>query len=214
VGDFGVLGKRLGDELQIGGTVEDCDHYSAVSTRLDGVHDAGFVRMQCGWDLKLVFTRKTGQGWFYLQTLTVPNKYEEAQTIVASVTGDDSQQLVVHKAQSESGTGISQQDFLIYKLIEGRLRSVLNVVEAGHLTSPWTDHEVSQESRFKFIPPDHDAAKGINTAATFDETQILEFAGMRVELKRQHIWSAADQVFMTSQWYSARPLKSATPKSK
>jgi ribosomal protein S24E len=194
--------------------VEGCDDFSAGRTRLDGVHDAGFVQMQCGWNLNLVFSRRTGQGWVFIQTLTIPNKYKEAHTMVASVTGDDSQQLIVHKAQSESGTGISQQDFLIYKLKEGRLRSVLNVVEAGHLTSPWTDHEVSQESRFKFIPPDHDAAKGTNTVATFDETQILEFAGMRVELKRQHIWSAADQVFMTSQWYSARPLQSATPQSK
>jgi hypothetical protein len=212
VGNLAILGETLGKQLHIDGTLAACDSFSPMRVRLDGVHDAGLVRMQCGWDLNLVFSHRTQQEWSYLQTIALPNEHSEARISIASVTGDNSEQVLLHKVQYQSGTGINQQSFVIYKLKDGQLSLVLNEVESGWVTDPWTKHEVSQESQFKFEPSEHDPRLGPDAAPTFEETQVLDFAGEQVELKRDHMWLRKEQVFLALQWYSARPLKPATPK--
>jgi hypothetical protein len=213
VGNLAILGEVLGKQLHIGGTMAACDSISPLRVRLDGVHDAGLVRMQCGWDLNLVFSHRTQQGWLYLQTVALPNEHSEARISIASVTGDNSEQVLVHKVQYQSGTGINQQNFVIYKLKDGQLSPVFNEVESGWVTEPWTKDRASQESQFKFAPSEHDPRLGPDAAPTFEETQVLDFAGEQVELKRDHMWLRKEQVFLALQWYSVRPLKPATPKS-
>ncbi len=197
-----LIRKEIHTSLEVKG----CSEISATHARLDGLHDAGFVRMQCGWDLNLVFTQQTAVGWRFLQTVIVPNHYWRASVSFASVTGNASQQVLVHKAQQGSGTGANQQNFIVYQLRDGKLRPVLDVVESAYLGAPWTKYAVSQESRFVFEPPIQGQTQGLNTPPIFTETQVLEFSGMKVELKREHAWSDEQHTFIASQWFSARRL--------
>src|SRR6185312_16344615 len=112
--------------------------------KLDGIHEGAFLRIQCGWDLDLVILMKQSGQWKFLQTLVIPNKYEEVGVSVQSVTDDPSEQILIHKAQLQAGTGLNQQNFLVYKLIREKLTPVLSVVERGWLTKPWTQNEVFQ----------------------------------------------------------------------
>jgi hypothetical protein len=202
-------------ELQTSLALHGCEEFGESLAKLDGVLEAGFVRMQCGWDLNLVFTEREDAGWRFLQTVVVPNKYWEAKVSVASVTGDDSQQVLIHKAQYQSGTGISQQNFVVYKLVDGKIIPVLDVVESSHLMLPWTQHEVWQESKFLFSPPEKMEFRNpanqrefrrLDSPPTFAETQIIEFPGERVELKRDHMWMSDRRFFLATQWSSARRL--------
>jgi len=162
--------------------------------------------MQCGWDLNLLFTEQTADGWRFLQTIIVPNKHWEATVSVASVTGDDSQQIVVHKAEYGSGTGQKQQNFIVYKLVTGKILPVLDVVESAYVMPPDGVHEVSQESRFIF------KTAGPEVGPHFAETQVLKYPANRIELTRDHIWSSERHAFVATQWFSARTLMPPTGK--
>jgi hypothetical protein len=197
-----LLTKNIAKELQIseGSSIEDCSDVATASVRLHGLHDAGFVRMQCGWDLNLIFTVKQDQVWRFLQTIVVPNKYKNARVSVLSVTGEESQQVIVHKAQYQSGTGINQQNLVVFDLKDERLSPILDVVETAWLTSPWTEHEISQESKFVFT------GRSKDTQPCFEETQRLHFSGLTVELKREHTWDKDKHAFVATQWYSGLRL--------
>jgi len=193
-------------ELQTSLPFHGCSEFGETAVRLDGVHQAAFVRMQCGWDLDLVFTQEVDAGWRFLQTIVIPNKYWEVKVSVASVTGDDSQQVLVHNAQYRSGTGIGQQNFVVYKLIDRRVVPVLDVVESAHLMLPWTQHEVSQDSKFVFEPATRGELPRLGSPPIFEETQVLDFPGGLVELKRDHMWRSDRRLFLATQWFSARRL--------
>ena len=201
--------ESITKELQMSLGVRGCEKVVAARVRVDGEHEAGFVRMQCGWDLDLVFTQRGPKGWQFLQTIVIPNKYRKRRIDLQSVTGDASQQVLIHKAQYESGTGVKQQNFVVYKLIDGKLVSVLDVVESAYIMSPWVEHGVSQESRFVYQRPSQ--TKGLDTDASFEETQVVEFSGKKVELKRNHTWSSKLHEFVASQWFSARMLAPPKP---
>ncbi|HEY6371627.1 MAG TPA: hypothetical protein VIX37_13695 [Candidatus Sulfotelmatobacter sp.] len=95
--------KAVTKELQTSFWAHGCSEFAASEIKLDGLNQASFVRMQCGWDLNLVFTQETSGSGRFLQTIIVPNKYGEAQLNVASVTGDESPQVFVHMPQRQSG---------------------------------------------------------------------------------------------------------------
>jgi hypothetical protein len=137
------------------------------------------------------------------------------------VTGDESQQVLIHKAPYQSGTGIGQQNFVVYKLIDAKIIPVLDVVESSHLMLPWTPHEVSQESKFVFRyseksefcnPSNKRECRRLDSPPSFSETQILEFPDETVELKREHDWWSERNTFVATQWSSARRLDA--PKKK
>ncbi len=115
----------------------DCSRFCS-SLREVGWHKRRGVRpdaMRMGYVSHLC-TLRARPGWRFLQTLRLPNKSMEANVAVTSVTGDSSEQVLVHKVQYQSGTGVNQENFVIYKLIDGKLVKVLNVVEHAWLTSP------------------------------------------------------------------------------
>ncbi len=180
-------------------SLKGCKNAGVSRLRLDGVHEAGWVQTQCGWNLNLIFSVKEDGGWRYLQTLLVPNRNHEARVTAASVTGDDSQQVIVHRAQYQSRTGASHTEFVVYKLRERRLEPILDVVESGRVADPWAGQEVSQNSEFTF-------RQNKNTGPYFEEAQIVRFSDLRIELKREHTWSRDTQTFLATQWYSAQRL--------
>lgn len=193
--------EDLGKELGIGMPVSHCLKIASAHTLFDGIHESGYVRMQCGEDLILVIVTNSGSHWERLQTLTIRNKHWSAHVLVKSVTGDNSQQILVHMAQYQSGTGINQQNFLVYKLKDGKFIDILNLVEVAYLNEPWTQHSVSQKSVFVFQKP-----TASDNPPAFNETQTLELSGIIVELKRKHDWSEQEQKFVATQWYSGRRL--------
>ncbi len=185
-------------------SLKGCKNAGISHLRLDGIHEAGWVQTQCGWNLNLIFSVKEDGGWRYLQTILVPNRNHEARVTAASVTGDESQQVIVHRAQYQSRTGASHTSFVVYKLREGKLQPILDVVEAGRVADPWAGQEVSQNSEFTF-------RQNKNTGPYFEETQIVRFSDLRIELKREHTWSKDDQMFVATPWYSGQRL---APKGK
>ncbi len=207
-------GDLIRKELHTSSDIRYCDKIGVTHVRFDGLRDAGFVQMQCGWNLNLVFTQNTGTGWQFLQTIIIPNHSEAAKVSVASVTGSDSQEVLVHHSEYVGGTGVFQENFIVCHFDHKELRMVLNAVESGYIAVPWTKHKVSQESRFVFQPASPAKAGFPETAPTFEETQILTLLGSRVELKRDFTWSKEDQLFVASQWLSARTLPTAKKATK
>ncbi len=204
--------KKVRSEINISGSIAYCTPGSTTRLRLDGVHETGLIQLQCGWGRNLLFVQKTGGEWRFLQTILVPDHYESAAVTTASVTGDDSEQVLVHKVQYESGTGISQKNFVVYKLINGEIRIVLNVVESSHIGGMWTDHEVSQESRFVFEKAEKDKDGEVHSPR-FEETQIITLANEKIELTRDIYWLKSEGQFLVSQWYSAHRLPAANKKA-
>ena len=197
--------KKVRSELNLSGEVAYCKPGTISRLRLDGVQEAGLIQLQCGWGRNLLFVQKTGSEWRFLQNVIVPDHYESAAVTTASVTGDDSEQVLVHKAQYESGTGISQQNFIVYKWINGEIRIVLNVVESSHIGGMWTDHEVSQKSTFVFEKAEQDKDGEVHPPR-FKEKQVLTLANEKIELQRDLYWLKSEGQFLVSQWYSARRL--------
>lgn len=200
LGELALQARDLGKQLQVSrDTLQGCNAIGTAHFHIDGAHDGGYLRLQCGGDLNLIITMSSGDGWERVQTLVIPNKYEEATVDARAVTGDKSDQLLIHKAQYLSGTGVSQRNFLVYRFNGQKMHPVLNAVESGYVSDPWTKHEVSQRSRFTF---EHEK----DSTPNFEEVQMVEFAGMKIELKREHTWSKDSQTFVATQWYSGRRL--------
>jgi len=192
--------RDLGTALHLSSeSLKGCKEVSLTRLHLDGAHEAGYVQTQCGVDLNLVFMVKEDESWRYLQTLVVPNRYHEARVTAGSVTGDNSQQVMVHRAQHQSRNGASHTSFVIYKLRGGGLEPILDLVESGLAADPWSQQEVSQRSEFTF-------RQNKETGPHFEETQIVSTSDLKIQLKREHMWAKDSQMFVATQWYSAQPL--------
>jgi hypothetical protein len=198
-----VLAARKEVGLDFRGSIAYCNNMTATNLSLDGIHKGGFVRAQCGWNLHLIFVQQSEEGWYLLNSMIVENKYEMATISVACVTGDNSEQVLVHGEQSASGTGMLEKRFVVFGLRENQVTSLLSEVESGSLSSLWVEHEISESSRFEFVPAKPDDGRDV---PSFLETQIVRSSGRRIELKREHAWSKDRGQFVASQWYSVRFL--------
>jgi len=92
---------------------------------------------------------------------------------------------------------------MIVKLIDGKLRIVLDAVEQAHISGwPREEGDIEQKSVFKL----HPASKDKGASVEESETVTTKFTEVR---EREFQWDPNFKFFEPSQWYSAERKKAS-----
>jgi hypothetical protein len=83
----------------------------------------------CGFQFLIPFEHKE-EGWVELNPVSLGAWYDEAKVRPEAVVGDGQVELVVHGNLVDRGTGMLQKDLTIFRIVDGKLRVVLDRPES------------------------------------------------------------------------------------
>jgi hypothetical protein len=151
--------------------------------------------------LLIVLVRNKNGTWQYSDSMPLSAAYNFLTVTFQSIVNPPVQEIVVHKHVPLHGSGIYQANFLILKVIDGRLRVVLDTIEESNLTQDWTGGPLlMQRSAFEVIPKTGDKSAYVR------ETQTFVIGDRSAQWERAFYWDDDLHTFQVSLWTTYKPL--------
>lgn len=166
--------------------------------------DDALLKVQCSQDFQLLLlTSKSHGRWHYADSMPFPfGDHDLIAVALQKLIDSNHDDIVIRGDTVAFGTGIYQADFLVVRVLNHKLRVVLDTVEKGSLYPP--EHEgpnqwVTQQSSFDITAAD-DKSPG-----TVTETMNLNVGGKKVTVEREFDWQKEFGVFAPSFWSAVHP---------
>jgi hypothetical protein len=137
-----------------------------------------------------------GGGWTTLQAIPLSTQYEPPKITFESLVGEGEQEIILRHLWVDHGTGIQQTNLTIYKLIDGAMRIIFDQPEHLHFSTrlnpdhPYT-YDEDQESTFKFVKNDSDAA----APTAIEETRVETVGKRKLTVYREYSWEPEIQAY-------------------
>lgn len=150
----------------------------------------------CQYTFLVVLERLPDGGWRHVDTVPLWSRDHEPKVSLESLVEEGTKEIVVDGFLTDSGTGIYQTNYAIFKLLQGKLRTVLN--EPLHVNYSVAAVEKSksqsQDSSFRIVP-----VAGKNGPSTsfqcILEEQVLKSGTFSMTRRWIYIWIPEMQIF-------------------
>jgi hypothetical protein len=178
-----------------------CAVETVRATFEQGKQDA-ILKVKRSYDFDLIVLRRRQDGtWQYLDSMPLDAAYDLLTVDLQAIVSPPLEDIVVHDHVSARGTDIFQGDFLVLRVIDGRLRVVLDAVEESHVQL-WNNPNptVKQTSIFEISP------KSGDTPAVIKEKQTLTLGEQTAMLEREFYWDNDLRAFEVGLWWAYKRI--------
>jgi hypothetical protein len=157
----------------------------------------------CQYTFLAVLERLPNGGWRHVDTVPFWSRDHEPKVSLESLVEEGTKEIVVDGFLTDSGTGIYQTNYAIFKLLQGKLRAVLNeplrvnyAVAAGEKSK-----RQSQDSSFRIIPVAGKNGPNTSFQCIFEE-EVLKSGAFSMTRRWIYIWIPEMQIFQAvqSEW--------------
>jgi hypothetical protein len=178
---------------------------TVLHPKLDEGADTGMLQIEGLQEGDLVvFAREKDGSWSSLDAVRLDHPYAPLEIELRSLVKPPVQEILVHNISLARGNGVYFGDFLVLRLMTGRLQSVFAATEVGRLTGelvpPNLRYEMSSVFSFEL--------GGIAETATY------RVGNQRYEIVRHYQWSEEFHSFLPNYDDKIRVLGIQTPRKK
>jgi hypothetical protein len=192
---------RLAKQFHLDGDLTGME-FSVIYRPLDAGRKTAVITARLFDVITVIVLKHTRQGWLYEDSLPFWAWTDKLSMNLKPLTEPPLNDIVIHQHVTTHGTGLYEAHFVVVKLIDSRLRIVLDTVEEAHISGwPRDEGDIEQKSVFKLTPAKKDEPADIEEEET---VRTGSFAEVR---KRDFTWIPEFKIFEPSEWSSAQTKK-------
>lgn len=180
-----IEGGLAGREFEVSHRQLERGLRTAVITNDDGMQD-----------FLVIVLKRTKQAWSYSDSMHFASTYDRLSFDLKPLTAPPLSDIVVHQHVTGHGTGFYEGHFLVIKLINGKLRLVLDAIEEARSLGWPGQQDIEQKSVFKLHPASKDEEASIEEEETV-KSKFIE------EREQEFRWEPMFNIFESSPWCSA-----------
>lgn len=174
-----------------------CEASTLVGAFEENINDA-IITIDCSGDFGLVLLRQTREGrWTFMNSVSYPqgdtygNLKVSTQNIDSSITKD----IVVEHVIGMHGTGYLEDFFIVFRIVDGRLRAVLHVLE-HYVRAGWSGvPDLDEQSTFVFDAPTSKQPGDIVERLVISAGDLP-----RISLEQGYGWNPSSKMYAPEGW--------------
>lgn len=159
--------------------------------------DDAVLKVQCSQDFQLLLLSRKSRGrWQYADSIPFPfGNHDLIAVALQKLIDPNDDDIVIHGDTVAFGTGIYQADFLVLRVLNRKLRVVLDTVEKGSVYPPLGHGTaVQQQSSFSITPTTG------RDPGSITERMDLNVGGKKVTVERDFYWQKDLGIFEPGFW--------------
>lgn len=171
-------------------------HIQWKSLRSESTEHSAVMFLPCnGLEGANLFAMKKGNtSWQVTDQASFDCHYDDSVSMeTAQIRDPKHDEILIHHACQEHGTGFIQQNYMVFSLVQGKLKLRMDTDEAldDHQPSERL-HDIVRRSTFTIVPIVHSRARAI------EETRSSTLNGYLIVQRRVFRWDAAKEHYLPS----------------